>query len=249
MVRQQRFTQPPRGTVQKINLSGAGAAIIIMVKTPLAGTVKTRLEPALSPALCANLAACFFQDTLSKALKLAATVFVAYTPVGGEGLLQALADEVNPRDQVQWIRQKGAELGSRILACLEETNRQGYGPLLVVGTDSPDLPAHFLQLALDALSDPECDAVIGPAQDGGYYLLGVQRPQTELLQGISWSTAQVLEQTDAAALKAGLRLVSLPIWYDVDTPEDLENLRINLGGNAKSEATAPRTRTFLTSLR
>ncbi len=117
----------------------------------------------------------------------------------------------------------------------------GFGPLLLTGTDSPTLPPSFLQMALDALGADQADVVLGPTDDGGYYLLGLREPVPHLFDEIAWSTLCVYEQTTTNTKRLGLRVHSLPVWYDVDTSEDLLRLRRELAATAAARSRAPAT--------
>ncbi len=110
----------------------------------------------------------------------------------------------------------------------------------VIGTDSPHLPTAFIDRAFDLLEDPGVDAVFGPTEDGGYYLLAMKQPHRELFEGIAWSTPSVLEQSLARAAAAGVATVLLPVWHDVDTAADLLRPELVDPGNG-----APLTREFI----
>src|SRR5262249_39143450 len=107
-------------------------------------------------------------------------------------------------------------------------------------------PQEFLQRAVDLLSRPGPDVVLGPTEDGGYYLIGVRGAHRELFDGVPWSTSEVLEITLRRAANAGLEAACLPSWFDVDTAEDLERLRATL---ANAPATAIETAGWLASWR
>ena len=112
----------------------------------------------------------------------------------------------------------------------------GMEACCIIGTDSPDLPAEYIGKAFDHLDNDEVDVVFGPAEDGGYYLLGLKRCWPGLFQDIPWSTEAVLETSIKRAGKLGLRTILLPIWYDLDEMKDLRRLLDS------PEAAAPRTR-------
>lgn len=98
-------------------------------------------------------------------------------------------------------------------------------PSLLVGTDTPTLPTAYLQRACDALQRGAADVVLGPSEDGGYYLIGLRRPVPELFTGMPWSSSTVAAETLARIRRLGLRLALLPGWFDVDRGEDLARLR------------------------
>ena len=118
---------------------------------------------------------------------------------------------------------------------------------MVIGSDSPTLPVAILRAAFGTLR-LDADVVLGPAEDGGYYLVGASRPVAELFRGIPWGTPGVLEATVAAASRAAARLVLLPTWYDVDVPEDFDRLSADLTGAGPATAVCVRTRDFARGL-
>jgi rSAM/selenodomain-associated transferase 1 len=114
------------------------------------------------------------------------------------------------------ILQRGDDLGARIQAAAEDA---GAGATVVIGSDAPTMPASRLLDAFAALEGS--DAVFGPAEDGGYYLVGLRGPQPALFAKIPWSTPEVMAETRRAAKEAGIAIAELAPWYDVDRPEDL----------------------------
>ena len=179
----------------------------VFAKAPVPGRVKTRLRPALSGGQAARLAAAFVRDTLGKAARLGQPVTVYYS--GDRALLEPLA-----LPGVRWAEQGGGDLGARMARV--------PAPCLILGADSPHLPAALLRAALAAV--PLHDVVLGPAEDGGYFLIGLRAPQPALFDGIAWSTETVLAQTLARADALGLTVHQTPPWYDLDTPADLRRL-------------------------
>jgi glycosyltransferase A (GT-A) superfamily protein (DUF2064 family) len=135
------------------------------------------------------------------------------------------------------LRQQGGDLGERMAnAAKEAMELYDLGPLLLIGADCPMMPpeaitAAFQRLSADRENDPGADVVLGPAEDGGYYLLGLRSMDSvsPLLSGVDWSTERVFEQTVGNARRLGLRCDSnLPICYDIDMPADLGRLRQDL---------------------
>ena len=179
----------------------------VFAKAPVPGRVKTRLRPVLDEEQAARLAAAFVRDTLLKAAQLGPPVTVYYA--GDRALLVPLAPP-----NVRWAEQGGGDLGAR-MACVP-------APCLILGADSPHLPLSLLSAALAAV--PLHDVVLGPAEDGGYFLIGLRAPQPALFDGIAWSTETVLAQTLARADALGLTVHQTPPWYDLDTPADLRRL-------------------------
>lgn len=215
-------------------------AIIIMLKAPRAGTVKTRLTTLLTEESAAALARCFAQDTIAKAKSVAARVIVAYAPADGRRELETFLP-----DNLHWIEQRGHHLGARLTAAAAEATAANFAPFVVIGTDSPTLPVAFISEALRALAANECDVALGPADDGGYYLIGLRQFVPDLFQNIAWSTPLTYEQTARNATILNQRILRLPVWYDVDTPLDLLRLRAELNADREAQTCAPATRRWM----
>jgi rSAM/selenodomain-associated transferase 1 len=144
---------------------------------------------------------------------------VAYTPDDAHPEFDALAPDFS------LVAQRGSDLGARLHATLAGLLAAGHAGAIAVDSDTPTLPAAFLQQAVDCLIRPGPDVVLGPTEDGGYYLIGVRLAHHELFDAMPWSTSEVLDLTLRRAAAAGLRATCLPSWFDVDTPHDLERLR------------------------
>lgn len=215
----------------------APTVVAIMAKAPRAGDVKTRLCPPLSGAEAAELYRCFLLDKIEQVRSLEeAAPAIAYAPVQDRSVFEALAPDF------RLVPQQGADLGARLANSFAQFFEQGPGWAMAIDSDTPTLPTEFMRRALDLIRDPLIDVVLGPSEDGGYYLIGLTALHPELFEGIHWSTAQVLSETVRRAEARGLRVGYLPAWYDVDTPGDLERLKAALGG---TEAAGPRhTRRF-----
>src|SRR5215471_3979361 len=216
-------------------------AVAIMAKAPRPGTVKTRLCPPLLATEAAALYRCFLLDKIAAVGGLVDTrPVIAYTPDDARPEFDVLAPGF------AFVAQDGPDLGARLHATLAGLLAAGHAGAIAVDSDTPTLPSGFLQQAVDCLSRPGPDVVLGPTEDGGYYLIGVRSPHRELFEGVPWSTSEVLEITRRRAAAAGLRAVDLPSWFDIDTPDDLERLRAMLVGD---ENTAWQTRRFLAGWR
>ena len=223
------------------------ACIIVFVKSPVPGQVKTRLIPHLSSEQAASLYQAFLVDWCNALSAIsAARCVIAYTPPKGLSALRTLigADPV-------YIRQQGATLGERLIAAARWACDQGYAKFLFVGSDSPTLPTQYVEHALDLLESR--DVVIGPSVDGGYYLIGFSKQGALLsiptiFEKITWSTDVVFRQTLGKIQGINVRLGLLPPWYDVDTPAGLQLLRDHLlGMNLAGESSpAPQTYSKLT---
>ena len=223
-------------------------AVIVMAKAPRAGEAKTRLAPPLTRVEAARLAACLFADTVALVLDAGAAVVVAYAPADGraalEGALRAASLE-EAAGEVLWLEQRGEGLGERLDGVAERAFVEGLGPLLFVGADSPTLPPGFLAAALGGLADGRADVALGATEDGGYYAVGVRECAPRLFARIEWSTPRAYAQTAHNAARLGLRLLELPPWYDVDTPEDLARLRAELHADPEARRRAPATDEWL----
>ncbi len=217
-------------------------AVAIMAKAPWPGTVKTRLCPPLLATEAAALYRCFLLDKIRAVGALTgAQPMIAYTPDDARTEFDTLAPSFT------LVPQRGPDLGARLHGILTHLLAAGHAGAMAVDSDTPTLPARFLQQAVDCLANPGPDVVLGPTEDGGYYLIGVRRPHRELFDAMPWSTPEVLEVTLRRAAAAGLRAACLPSWFDVDTPDDLERLSKSI--NADEAASAPETERFLTTWR
>jgi rSAM/selenodomain-associated transferase 1 len=227
---------PPRG---RARAAGARIALAVMAKVPVAGAVKTRLCPPLSPVEAAQLARCFLQDRIAQVRRVAeADPIVAFAPAE-RGI--GLAGLVPPG--LRLVPQRGPDLGARLDRLLTDLLAEGYAGAVAVDADSPTLPVAFLRAACRMLGRGRADVVVGPCEDGGYYLIGLRAPAPGLFTAMPWSTPAVLGETIARARRLGLRLALLPRWFDVDRGEDLARLRASLGTGAAFRP--PRTLAFL----
>lgn len=191
---------------------------VIMAKRPGPGRVKTRLvdDGALSAAAAADLARAMFVATATR-LEAVATVVLALDEGPGDG----------PEDlglgHLRVLAQGEGTLGARIERVWRAV---GPGPVAFLGADAPDVPRAALEAIAPALDAH--DAAVGPTRDGGYWVLAARAPQPALLRRIDWGTRSVYDQTCSRADEAGLDLAALPVWDDVDLPDDLLALRRRL---------------------
>jgi rSAM/selenodomain-associated transferase 1 len=196
-----------------------------MAKQPVAGRTKTRLSPPLSPIEAADLYTCLLLDTLEVVRgaggQLRLTPFIAVYPAQGQRELQAMAPDFH------LVAQKGHNLSERLSGALLAVQKRGYDQVTAINSDSPALPAAFLLQAYRELEDPGIDVVLGPCDDGGYYLIGWKRPYPNLVRDVTMSTPTVLADTVALAQDAGLQVAMLPPWYDVDDAAGLSRLQAN----------------------
>lgn len=189
-------------------------ALVVFVKRPSPGAVKTRLVPALGDAGAAGLYRA-----------LAEHVLEATTPEGEYERLVFFDPEDALEEMRAWLpgvrllAQSGDDLGARMADAFARAFARGARRVAIVGTDTPGVSRETVDQALGALD--EADVVIGPAEDGGYYLLALRAPRPELFAGIAWSTPTVCDETLRRAAASALAVHRLPRRRDVDTLEDL----------------------------
>jgi len=210
--------------------------LIVFVKEPRPGAVKTRLTPALSAAEAAELYRVLAEEEIRNT-----------APRPGEySRLFFFDPSSSPEAMRAWLPgeallpQRGGDLGARMAAAFDEAFRRGAGRAAVIGTDVPWVTRGLVAGAFAALDDQ--DVVLGPTADGGYYLLATDRPRPELFRGIAWSTPSVLASTVDRAGALGLRVQMLEELPDIDTVDDLracrDRLRPLLAGRAVADAVA-----------
>jgi rSAM/selenodomain-associated transferase 1 len=209
--------------------------VVVMAKHPVPGRVKTRLAATLGAEAAAALARAFVLDLAARLAALPYRVTWAYWPA--EADFAALVPGARCRPQ------RGTDLGTRMADAVAYAFAEGTAPVLVLGTDAPHLSAELLAEAAAALV--EDDVVLGPADDGGYYLIGLRAPAPVLFTGVEWGTARVLAETLARAREAGLRVHLLPPDFDVDLPADLIRLRERLD---RGDVELPHTASLLSTL-
>src|SRR5258708_722803 len=198
-------------------------ALAVMAKAPRRGEVKTRLVPPLRAEEAAILSGCFLQDITENFIAASKIVpvqgYVAYSPPGSEALFR---DLVLP--EILLLPPHRVGLGYSLLRAAEDLLYAGYGGACLVNADSPTLPPSVLVEAVEALRAPGDRVVLGPASDGGYYLIGLKYPHRRLFDDIAWSTELVFRQTVERAASLALDVVTLPTWYDVDDSASLRSL-------------------------
>lgn len=189
-------------------------ALIVFARSPRAGHVKSRLTTLITPQEAADLYRAFLMDSLQQyaSLNIAVRLYMSdegapHVPVFGATLK----------------RQHGDDLGQRMQHAFQETAKAGYKQIIIIGSDHPTLPLVFLQRAFEALSEAPT-ICIGPTEDGGYYLLGMNPLIHGLFDGIVYSRPDVFSLTRTRAYQTGANIIELPKWYDVDTPADLRRL-------------------------
>lgn len=207
---------PSRSTLPRSRSGPAEHALIIFAKAPIPGQVKTRLCPPLSEDEAASLHGSMVMDILERCKTLRdVDRYLACTPTMDHAFFKTMAARFGVRlwDQV------GADLGQRMDQALTTAFRNRYQDALVIGTDIPTFSAQTCSLAIRALKNH--DVVFGPTSDGGYYLVGMKRPEPELFRDIPWSTPSVLSVSLEKAHHLGLSVKRLDLQHDIDTLEDV----------------------------
>jgi rSAM/selenodomain-associated transferase 1 len=224
-------------------------ALAVMTKAPRAGKVKTRLTPPLTAEEAANLNTCFLRDT---ARAIATTEgeglsrgIAVYLPAGAEETYA----EILPAE-FELIPQRGEGLGERMAMAFEDLFSLGFDSVCLIGSDSPTLPQQVFSQAAQILAEPQDQVVLGPSEDGGYYLIGLKKLHRALLENIEWSTERVLGQTLAKAGEINQPIHLLTTWYDVDDWTTLRRLCRELFSDAREPEAfpAPATRAYLNEI-
>ena len=191
--------------------------LVVVAKSPVAGEVKTRLMPHFTAAEAADLFRCFLQDRITEMSRLKGIdLAVAFTPADARAAFAGMA-----RNGFQLFAQKGEDLGQRLSNIFIDQLALDYDAVSIIDSDTPDLPGAIVEQSFQMLMSNEIDAVYGPCDDGGYYLVGMRRPYPELFEDIPWSTRAVLKITLERAHGLGIKTRLLPAWNDLDTVEDL----------------------------
>jgi len=256
------------------NLPDYGArgfcALAVMTKAPQAGRVKTRLVPPLTPEEAAELNKCFLRDTVA-----AISTACSRRPMGDSGKMDLKPDapashseagtracgiavytpigaastyiDILPAD-FSLLPQRGDKFGERLYFAIEDLFKCGFESVCLIDSDSPTVPAENFAKAVELLDTREDRVVLGPSDDGGYYLIGVKKPHRHLFEQIDWSTERVLKQTIQRATEFGLEAKLLPPGYDVDDAGSLQRLSTELLVDTTPTDIAPNTREFLVML-
>jgi rSAM/selenodomain-associated transferase 1 len=226
------------------------AAIGIMCKAPRPGAAKTRLAAAIGGEAAAMLSACFLRDVAACIDQLPGDIgrkgYGVYAPAGAEAELRQLFPP-----SFGLLAQSDTDFGNVLHGATCELLARGHDCVLLVNGDSPTLPPRFLSDAIDRLRRPGDRLVLGPASDGGYYLIGLKHPHRPLFSAIPWGSDAVARLTLARASQIGLEHALLPEWYDIDDAQTLEWLSEELDGRSGRFAgggAAPATRAMLASI-
>jgi rSAM/selenodomain-associated transferase 1 len=218
-------------------------ALGIMTKAPEPGKVKTRLTPPLTPEEAAQLNICFLSD-LAQSISLACEQAPAhgvgiFTPVGAEA---AYEDILTPGFFL--IPQRGADFGQRLISAAEDLFAVGFESVCLINSDSPTIPPGSFVDAASELARAGDRIVLGPSDDGGYYLIGLKKMYRRLFEEIDWSTERVSEQTLQRAQEINLSVHLLPAGFDIDDRATLHRLCKEI----QSSDVAPETRKFLSDI-
>ncbi len=218
-------------------------ALAVMVRVPIEGAVKTRLLPELSARQACLLYEAFLKDLFSRLTALTSTdIFIFYAiPYGHEAVrngTEAPVDKIYILSNIApefftLTPQKDGDIGTRMHWAFKDLFARGYKRVALIGSDSPDLPLATLERTFKTLKGPCGEEpkrlVIGPALDGGYYLIAMNSSlltcSGPLFVGINWGTSDVLQETMAVASAGGMDLAMLPQWYDLDTYDDLAHIK------------------------
>lgn len=223
-------------------------ALIVFLKEPVPGGVKTRLCPPLTDDEACDLYRCFVEDALDQYARLSATgfdVLLIVSPRSGMAYYSEMARLIRSRHDTASRMivecQVEGDLGNRLHKAFQVVFDLGYNGAVAIGSDHPSLPDDRITGAFEGLRN--CDVVVGPCLDGGYYLLGLTSNNEEYFRDIPWSSNRVLEVTVGRIRELDKSLRILPEWYDVDDQASLDRLRFDLVHAA--HAPACRTRAWL----
>jgi uncharacterized protein len=230
-------------------------ALALMTKAPRAGKVKTRLVPPLTNEEAAQLNSCFLQDTAAAISVCCSDLtgadpawsivhgIAVYTPVGAESDYAEILSA-----DFSLLPQRGEGFGERLYFAAEDLFKSGFKAVCLIDSDSPTVPAENFSKAIELLALPGNRIVLGPCDDGGYYLIGLKQLHREVFERIDWSTERVFEQTRRRAAQIGVEVHELPRGFDVDDRATLHRLCDELLGEDARDGVAPRTQEFLRKL-
>jgi uncharacterized protein len=203
-------------------------ALAVMAKAPIAGEVKSRLVPPFTQEQAAELYRALLLDQLEHLSGLTvAELYLVYAPGSAAPLMKQLAPP-----NFRCLAQRGGDLGERMSAAFIDLWQLGHCRVVLIGSDLPALPLTIMETAFDLLAASAGQVILGPSRDGGYYLVGMNQPTPEMFQNMTWSHDQVLAQTTDKLGELGIQPALLPEWFDIDSFEDLKQLK------ALSEPTA-----------
>ena len=201
-------------------------------KHPRSGQVKTRLADHIGAEAASRLYAAFLDDLAFEFRFIGERRILGFWPANAAPFFEQFT-----RFGYELWPQPEGDLGSKIVAFFQETLRIEDDRAVLIGSDSPTLPRHYIEQAFELLAEHDC--VLGPATDGGYYMIGLRQPAPELFENVSWSSPKVLFETVQRVTEAGLSLCLLPPWYDVDTLDDTQMLAGHIRAMTRSGQTHP----------
>lgn len=201
-------------------------AVVIMAKAPLPDKVKTRLTPPLEPGVASSLYRSFLLDKIEQVRTIRAIhPFLSYTPEKEKDFFRNILPH-----GFELIQQVGEDLGEKLSNISKSLFHAGFKKVVILDSDTPNLPPGLIKEGIEGLD--KFDVILGPCEDGGYYLIGMREHFPELFNGIPWSTSEVTRITLEKARNIGLSVSKLESWYDVDTGADLLRLKKDLGSSS-----------------
>lgn len=209
-------------------------ALVLFAKAPVAGMAKTRLQPHIPPGNSARLQEALIKDSISKMDQVdKVEKFIYFYPAEQIEMFEKLTGNL----PFHLVRQNGADLGEKMENAFKHLFEQGFLKVVITGVDSPTLPLEYITEAFTKLDRSEL--VIGPAEDGGYYLIGIKGKVLPLFSGVEWGSGNVLSQTEKLIKKHNIKPTLLPLHYDVDTIDDLRFLKTQLKRMSRSRDQVP----------
>jgi hypothetical protein len=199
-------------------------ALITFVKAPVPGTVKTRLQPDLSEDKVVGIYKSFITEIAYQCSRLKEVDrFLGCTPTKNHDFLKAIATKHN----MERFNQRGRTLGEKIINAFRDYFKKGYTDIVLIGSDSPTIPAQYIRQAFRKLN--KYDFIVGPCCDGGMYLIGAsKRIEPAIFRNIPWDTSEVLNRVLQNLYRLNIKFFLLPFWYDIDNIEDLRFLKLHL---------------------
>jgi len=198
--------------------------LMVFTRYPEPGKTKTRLIPVLGKVGAANLHRLMARKAIARGISLQKirplSVEIHYTGGNQQQMQDWLGTDIIYQNQID------GDLGARMTAAFQKSFNSGVDKAVIIGTDCPDLKPEIIAQAFDKLS--QHDLVLGAAKDGGYYLIGLGRSIPELFRGINWGSSEVFAATRAIAQNLDLKIAYLPTLADIDLPEDLLDLDMNM---------------------
>lgn len=193
-------------------------AIIIFTRVPIPGETKTRMMPYLTKVECAKLHESFLKDILKEASKVDADIFISYTPENDKYILISILGE-----DLIYFPQFGEDIGKKMSNALKEVFNKGYESCILIGTDIPEIKKSHFENAFSLLEDN--NVVFGPSEDGGYYLVGMNKLEKNVFEKQSYGHGDVLTNTVSNLRNSNLKVDFISSLNDIDIPEDLRDLK------------------------